>query len=333
MAKKNEEEIVKEDMKEETKSKAKKASKTTTKKTSSAKTGEKKASSTKAATKKTSTKKAADKKTTTAKKTKDDKDAIVAEEKKTPTKADKKAEVAEEKKELVKDNEEIKAEKPVAMNTETKETVELDSNNKEKTNQLFIWFGLLAVVIAAMFGVNHFFPNDYQSQSSTLDQQVDMMMMGVQIDVSDEEKDGTVAKGDIIVIDYVGTMDGKEFDGGSQTGARSKVGEGLFIDGFEDSIIGSKKGDTVTSEITFPTDYAYTEYQGKKATFKITIKNVYKAAEINDATVEKYVNQLVESGTTSVQGIKTEKELRAFFSEYIQSQQEQQNAYTTEESQ
>ena len=98
-----------------------------------------------------------------------------------------------------------------------------------------------------------------------------------------EEVDGPVQNGDTVNIDYVGTIDGKEFDGGSATGQDLTIGSGRFIDGFESGLVGKKKGDTVDLNVTFPENYGQAELSGKPAVFKVTIHSVKRPRLLNDA--------------------------------------------------
>ena len=85
---------------------------------------------------------------------------------------------------------------------------------------------------------------------------------------------GTVKDGDVVNIDYDGTIDGAEFDGGSSTGYNLTIGSGSFIDGFEDGLIDKKVGATVSLNLTFPDDYSNTDVAGKDVVFKVTINSI-----------------------------------------------------------
>jgi len=81
-------------------------------------------------------------------------------------------------------------------------------------------------------------------------------------------------KGDVVKIDYVGTIDGKEFDGGEAKGHQLKLGEGTFIPGFENQLVGLMPGDKKLVEVTFPKDYAKKDLAGKSAEFKTRVVKV-----------------------------------------------------------
>ena len=87
------------------------------------------------------------------------------------------------------------------------------------------------------------------------------------------EVDQAAKEGDTVNIDYVGKIDGEEFDGGSDQGADLKLGSGKFIDGFEDGFIGARKGETRTLNLTFPEDYTQ-DLAGKAVEFTVTVNAV-----------------------------------------------------------
>lgn len=87
------------------------------------------------------------------------------------------------------------------------------------------------------------------------------------------EVDQAAKEGDTVNIDYVGKIDGEEFDGGSDQGADLKLGSGKFIDGFEDGLIGARKGETRTLNLTFPEDDTQ-DLAGKAVEFTVTVNAV-----------------------------------------------------------
>ena len=98
------------------------------------------------------------------------------------------------------------------------------------------------------------------------------------------EKDRAAKKGDVAVIDFVGSIDGKEFNGGKGSDYPLELGSNSFIPGYEDQLIGHKAGETVEVKTTFPENYHAKDLAGKEALFVTTIKELreYKPAEIND---------------------------------------------------
>jgi trigger factor len=93
-----------------------------------------------------------------------------------------------------------------------------------------------------------------------------------------------VEQGDNLGLSFDGKIDGKPFSGGSSDHAHLIVGSGEFIPGFEEQLVGMKKGETREVKITFPKDYAKEELQGKKAVFSVNILHIDapQAGEFND---------------------------------------------------
>ncbi|QQY79320.1 trigger factor [Keratinibaculum paraultunense] len=90
------------------------------------------------------------------------------------------------------------------------------------------------------------------------------------IDAGDRE----TKKGDIINIDFEGYIDGEQFEGGTAENQELVLGEGGLIEGFEEQLIGKKKGDVVDVKVTFPEDYFEESLRGKEAVFKVTINEI-----------------------------------------------------------
>ncbi|KZL93444.1 trigger factor [Clostridium magnum] len=88
------------------------------------------------------------------------------------------------------------------------------------------------------------------------------------------KEEGTVAKGDIAVIDFKGFVDEVAFEGGEGTNYELEIGSGSFIDTFEDQLIGLNKGDSKDVKVTFPAEYGREELNGKEATFKVTVNDI-----------------------------------------------------------
>ena len=92
-------------------------------------------------------------------------------------------------------------------------------------------------------------------------------------------KEGAAENGDTVVIDFVGSVDGVEFDGGKGENHSLELGSGQFIPGFEDQLVGAKAGDEVEVKVTFPEDYQAADLSGKAAVF-VTKVNEVKAKEV-----------------------------------------------------
>jgi trigger factor len=81
-------------------------------------------------------------------------------------------------------------------------------------------------------------------------------------------------EGDHLVVDYVGTLDGEEFEGGGGRDQLIELGAGRLIPGFEEQLVGLSAGDTKTVEVTFPDDYPSEELRGRPAAFEVTVHEV-----------------------------------------------------------
>lgn len=89
------------------------------------------------------------------------------------------------------------------------------------------------------------------------------------------EVDRAAIEGDTVNIDYVGTLDGVAFEGGSAEGSELELGSGSFIDGFEEGLIGATKGQTLDLNLTFPDPYEKNpDLAGKAVVFTVTVNEV-----------------------------------------------------------
>lgn len=98
------------------------------------------------------------------------------------------------------------------------------------------------------------------------------------------EEDRASKKGDTVVINFVGSIDGVEFQGGKGENYPLELGSGSFIPGFEDQLIGKKAGDKVDVKVKFPENYHAKDLAGKDSVFAVEIKELREAkeVEIND---------------------------------------------------
>lgn len=122
-------------------------------------------------------------------------------------------------------------------------------------------------------------------------------------DAEEEEiTDRTAEEGDTVNIDYVGKVDGTEFDGGSAQGAALELGSGSYIGangdykGFEEQIVGHKAGDQFDLTVKFPDDYTNADMAGKVAVFTTTVNKVY-TLNVPELTDEWVAENSVESKT------------------------------------
>ncbi|MEE1086159.1 MAG: trigger factor [Schaedlerella sp.] len=117
-----------------------------------------------------------------------------------------------------------------------------------------------------------------------------------------EVTDRAAEMGDVVDIDYTGSIDGVEFDGGTAEGASLELGSGSFIGaegeykGFEEQVAGHKKGEEFDITVKFPDDYAGTDVAGKVAKFHITLNGIYQLEETE--LTDEWVAQNSEESTT-----------------------------------
>ena len=118
-------------------------------------------------------------------------------------------------------------------------------------------------------------------------------------------KEGEAALGDTVVLDFVGTVDGVAFEGGSADNHELELGSHQFIPGFEEQLVGHKAGEKVDVNVKFPENYT-AELKGKDAVFACTIHEVKekKLPELND----EFVKELKIEGVDSVEAFRARKE-------------------------
>jgi len=120
---------------------------------------------------------------------------------------------------------------------------------------------------------------------------------------TDESK--KVEKGDIVNLNFKGSINGKEFEGGSAEGYDLEIGSKSFIDNFEDQLIGLKTGDKKDVKVTFPVDYQVEEYRNKKAVFAIEILSIKSQKPLVGKELKERLNMF---GFDSMEHLETEAE-------------------------
>ncbi|NLR10057.1 MULTISPECIES: trigger factor [Lactobacillaceae] len=126
------------------------------------------------------------------------------------------------------------------------------------------------------------------------------------------KEDEAAAKGDTVVIDFDGYVDGKQFDGGKADNYSLELGSNSFIPGFEDQLVGHKAGENVDVKVTFPKDYQAEDLRDKEATFKVTIHEVKEKQlpELDDEfakDVDEEVDSLEELQAKTKDSLKEQK--------------------------
>lgn len=143
--------------------------------------------------------------------------------------------------------------------------------------------------------------------------------------VLDTKTDKKIENGDKINLDYVGSVGGVEFSGGS-TGGRGTnlvIGSGSYIPGFEDQIVGHKVGDNFDINVRFPDEYT-AELAGKDAVFNITVNGIYTKAEFTDSYVKekfpeygKTVEEYREKRRKETENEKKKEFIRDYLGEHV----------------
>lgn len=122
------------------------------------------------------------------------------------------------------------------------------------------------------------------------------------------EEGAVIEKGDFAIIDFAGTVDGEPFSGGEGKGYPLEVGSNSFIPGFEDQLVGLKKGDSTDVDVTFPEEYFVKELAGKQAIFKVNVQDVKR----------KELPELTDEYVAANSDCKTVEDLRASYKERMQ---------------
>ena len=125
------------------------------------------------------------------------------------------------------------------------------------------------------------------------------------------KEEGSVENGDVAVIDFEGFKDDVAFDGGKGENYSLEIGSNTFIPGFEDGVIGMKKGETKDLNLTFPEDYGSSELAGAAVVFKVTVN------EIKNRIVPTLDKEFFED--LGMENVNTKEELEAKMKEEIKA--------------
>ena len=124
-----------------------------------------------------------------------------------------------------------------------------------------------------------------------------------------EVTDRAAQNGDIVNIDFVGTVDGVKFDGGEAEGFDLTLGSGQFIPGFEDQVVGMNIGETKDVNVTFPENYQAENLKGKAAVFAVKL-NAIQGKELPDLT-DEFIKDATGSETVEEYKTKARERLQA----------------------
>lgn len=118
-------------------------------------------------------------------------------------------------------------------------------------------------------------------------------------------EEGEIQEKDLAIIDFKGTVDGDPFEGGEAENYSLEIGSKTFVEGFEEQLIGVKKGETKEIRVTFPEDYSNEELAGKEAVFQVTVNEIKRPQlpELNDDFIQEISEEFntVEEFTADVE--------------------------------
>ena len=124
-----------------------------------------------------------------------------------------------------------------------------------------------------------------------------------------------VENGDIANIDYEGKKDGVAFDGGTAAGYDLEIGSGSFIPGFEEGLVGVKKGETVDLNLTFPENYGAAELAGAEVVFTVTVNGIY------ETVIPEFNDELVAS--LGIENVATTEDYRAYMKSMMEESEKE----------
>ena len=158
--------------------------------------------------------------------------------------------------------------------------------------------------------------SDVEPTSEDIQAQIDNILSQ---NSTTQEVDRAAADGDTVNIDYVGTVDGVAFTGGTYSGYSLVLGSGTFIDGFEDQIVGHKPGETFDVTVTFPEGYSdSTDSDGntvvlsnKEAVFSVTLNS------ISEEVLPELTDEWVDANYGTTDDIHSVEDLRALYQKLL----------------
>jgi trigger factor len=123
------------------------------------------------------------------------------------------------------------------------------------------------------------------------------------------KEEGNIDKGDMVNFDFKGFVNDKAFAGGEAKGHELEIGSNTFIPGFEEQMVGLKKGEKKTIEVTFPKDYQAKDLAGKKAKFELVINDIktIQKPKLDEAYIARF----------AIPNVKTEEEFREYIGKQL----------------
>ena len=154
-----------------------------------------------------------------------------------------------------------------------------------------------------------------KGSTKATEEEIDETIMNMRNRYAENQvKEGPVADGDVAIIDFEGFKDDVPFEGGKGEDYSLKIGSHTFIPGFEEAIIGMKKGESKDINLTFPEDYHSEDLKGQPVVFKVTVK------EVKETIVPELSKEFFED--LGLEGVNDEKSLRKQVKENIVARKE-----------
>ena len=201
------------------------------------------------------------------------------------------------------------------QNTEnTNENQETTVENTEKEIMYFNEINVDEYVTLGDYKGLEIVSNSIEISDEEVDSYIEYLlsMSGELEEVTDRD---VVQNGDVANIDYEGKKDGVAFEGGTDTGYDLSIGSGSFIDGFEEGLIGVKKGETVDLNLTFPENYGAEDLAGQEVVFTVTVNGIYQTVypEFDDEFV----------ASLEIENVSTTEEYRAYMKSMMEESEKE----------
>ena len=193
-----------------------------------------------------------------------------------------------------------------AKNEDTKEDVKEEETQERKEDSEEVTADTRIVSVAADEMEKYIKLGEYKGldvqedvqevTDADVETQIETNLSQNPVEVTDENAE--VKEGDVVNIDYEGKKDGVAFEGGTAEGFDLTIGSGSFIDGFEDGLIGAKKGEIRNLNLTFPENYQAEDLAGQNVIFTVTVNAIKTTPELTEEwvkdnteydSVEKYI--------------------------------------------
>ncbi len=144
----------------------------------------------------------------------------------------------------------------------------------------------------------------YEVTDEDIDNYISYLVQPVEVD----DDEAVLEEGDTANLDYTGYLDGETFEGGSATGYDLKIGSGSFIAGFEDQMVGMKKGEERDLNLTFPENYGSETLAGQDVVFHVKLNAIKRDPELDDAWAKEYSNGEQETLADLREAVKSDLE-------------------------